>query len=71
MWQLTLSGQPAPNISDEDLAVFNRPRGGHAEQRSGWASLPGVETWGWKHYVKLLSHNRLLEDLAQEAGMRL
>jgi len=59
MWQLALSGRQAPDLSPEDLAVFTRPRGGHSENRAGWASLPGVETWGWKHYVKLLQVNNI------------
>jgi ribulose-5-phosphate 4-epimerase/fuculose-1-phosphate aldolase len=61
MWQLALSGRQAPDLSPEDMAVFNRPRGGNAEggRRGGWASLSGVETWGWKHYVKLLQVNNI------------
>jgi hypothetical protein len=59
MWQIALSGRQAQELSPEDLAGFNRPRGGHAEGRRGWAALSGVETWGWKHYVRLLQVNNI------------
>lgn len=59
MWQVALSGRQADELSPQDMAVFTRMRGGEAgglarESGRRWMDLPGVETWGWKHYVKLL-----------------
>jgi ribulose-5-phosphate 4-epimerase/fuculose-1-phosphate aldolase len=53
MWDLARSGLKARELAPDDMP---RERGG--ERRSGWAALEGAETWGWKHYVRLLQvHN--------------
>jgi ribulose-5-phosphate 4-epimerase/fuculose-1-phosphate aldolase len=54
MWQIAVSGRHADELSTDDMAVFNRQATGPRRRESGWASLPGVETWGWKYYVKML-----------------
>ena len=59
MWQIALSGRTADNISPEDMAQYTRPSRGESRDRGGWAGLPGVETWGWKYYVKLLQANNI------------
>jgi ribulose-5-phosphate 4-epimerase/fuculose-1-phosphate aldolase len=51
MWDLARSGFKARELAPEDMP---RERAADGERRSGWANLEGVETWGWKHYVKLL-----------------
>ena len=59
MWEIALSGREAPNISDEDMARYDR-RGRSEGQRAGWRSrLQGVENFGWNHYVKLLQANNI------------
>jgi 3,4-dihydroxyphthalate decarboxylase len=61
MWQIAMSGRSPIELSDEDMAEFNRPgRGeGGGERRSGWAALPGVENWSWNYYVKMLEANNI------------
>ena len=59
MWQIALSGRTADNIPPEDMAQYMRPSRGESRQRGGWAALPGVETWAWKYYVKLLEANNI------------
>jgi ribulose-5-phosphate 4-epimerase/fuculose-1-phosphate aldolase len=67
MWDLATSGQKVRQLPPEDMP---QPRaGGGGGERTGWGALEGAETWGWKHYVRLLSHHHLLEDLTQEAAM--
>ena len=55
MWEIAVSGREAPNISDEDIARYDRRGGGSGRTRGGWRDrLEGVENFGWNHYVKLL-----------------
>ncbi len=55
MWEIAVSGREAPNISDEDMARYDRRGGGSGRTRGGWRDrLEGVENFGWNHYVKLL-----------------
>ena len=55
MWDIALSGREAPNISDEDIARYDRRGGRSREVRGGWRDrLQGVENFGWNHHVKLL-----------------
>jgi ribulose-5-phosphate 4-epimerase/fuculose-1-phosphate aldolase len=53
MWELARTGLKADEISAEDLATFDR-RGRAPAERTGWGALPGVDTWDWDHYVKML-----------------
>lgn len=64
MWDIATSGRNAPDISPEDMEVFKRMGGRDREprERSGWSALPGVETWGWKMYVKKLERSYGLPD---------
>jgi len=58
MWDIARSGLKAADISDEDMARYRRAPGAPRE-RVGWAALEGSETWGWKHYVRLLQVNNI------------
>jgi 3,4-dihydroxyphthalate decarboxylase len=59
MWQIAQSGRTPIELSEEDMAVFNRPGRGEERPTSGWAALPGVENWSWNYYVKLLEANNI------------
>jgi hypothetical protein len=66
MWQVAQSGLKAYDISQDDQARYAR-MGDRAESpRVGWQALPGVETWPWKHYVRLLQVNNI--GLPDDAG---
>lgn len=67
MWDVATSGRRAANIGKEDIERFDR-RGQRREDRSptGWRALPGVDQWGWKHYVRLLQVNGI--GLPDDAG---
>ena len=62
LWQVQTSGLHAPNIPDEDLVEYGRRTGGGQRERRGWQDLPGVESWGWNLYVKLLEREIGLPD---------
>lgn len=61
MWELARSGLPCPEISAEDMAYYGSgaARGGERTGRRGWRDMAGVETWGWKYYVKMLQVNNI------------
>jgi len=60
MWEIAVSGRNPIELSPEDMGAFNRPGRGEGERpTSGWASLPGVENWGWNYYVRLLQANNI------------
>ena len=59
MWEIALSGRKPIELSAEDMVAFNRPGRGEERPSSGWASLPGVENWGWNYYVKMLEANNI------------
>jgi ribulose-5-phosphate 4-epimerase/fuculose-1-phosphate aldolase len=59
MWDVATSGMPGREISDQDKGLYDRSNRPPREERSGWAALEGVETWGWKHYVRLLKVNNI------------
>ena len=59
MWDIATSGREGIEISEQDRGRYGQGGGGVAARRAdaprtGWAALEGVETWGWKHYVKRL-----------------
>jgi len=58
MWEVARSGLKASDISAEDIARYRRTPG-EERPRTGWQALEGVETWGWKHYVRLLEVNNI------------
>ncbi len=59
MWEIARSGRPADDISAEDLARYRRSGSPEQRPRTGWQALEGVETWGWKHYLRLLRVNNI------------
>lgn len=61
MWDVATSGRPGIEISQRDRGRYSQPGGrDRAERpRTGWAALEGVETWGWKHHVRLLQVNNI------------
>ncbi len=66
MWEIAASGLKAYDISEQDQAAYRRTSDRESTPRVGWQSLPGVETWGWKHYLRLLEVNRI--GLPDDAG---
>jgi ribulose-5-phosphate 4-epimerase/fuculose-1-phosphate aldolase len=67
MWRLAQSGLKAYEISAEEIARYDR-RGERRPVSAGvagdgprgdWQSLPGVETWPWRHYLRLLRVNNI------------
>ena len=70
MWDIATSGLKPIEIPEEDQRHYDRSNQPRAERpRRGWAALEGVETWGWKHYVRLLSQQNNLQDLLDEAKL--
>lgn len=61
MWDIATSGREGREVSEQDRSMRSgRPPGGDASaSRTGWMALDGVETWGWKHYVRLLQVNNI------------
>ena len=53
MWELARTGLKADEISPKTWPQLrsSRPR---ARPAHGWGALPGVDTWDWDHYVKML-----------------
>jgi ribulose-5-phosphate 4-epimerase/fuculose-1-phosphate aldolase len=66
MWEIAASGLKAYDISEQDQAAYRRTVDREATPRVGWQNLPGVETWGWKHYLRLLEVNQI--GLPDDAG---
>jgi len=59
MWDVATSGFQGREIAEQDRGRYNRDNQVPRAERSGWAALEGVETWGWKHYVRLLKVNNI------------
>jgi ribulose-5-phosphate 4-epimerase/fuculose-1-phosphate aldolase len=67
MWRVAQSGLKAYEISPEDIARYARTAARTRAQtgipgdgpRTDWQSLPGVETWPWRHYLRLLKVNNI------------
>lgn len=59
MWEIARSGRQADDISAEDQARYRRTESREERPRIGWQALEGAETWGWKHYVRLLKVNNI------------
>ena len=53
MWELARTGLKADEISPEDLATASIVAAA-SRPAHGWGTLPGVDTWDWDHYVKML-----------------
>jgi ribulose-5-phosphate 4-epimerase/fuculose-1-phosphate aldolase len=54
MWDIARSGLRADEIPQDDIDRYRRVPGEPRRPREGWQALDGADTWGWKHYVRLL-----------------
>lgn len=67
MWDVATSGRNGIEIAEQDRGRYGARSADRGERpRTGWAALEGVETWGWKHYVRLLQVNNI--GLPDDAG---
>jgi ribulose-5-phosphate 4-epimerase/fuculose-1-phosphate aldolase len=62
MWQIAQSGLKAYDISAADMARYapsTRTRTAGDTSSTDWQALPGVDSWPWRHYLRLLKVNNI------------